>query len=141
MAKRMLFLLVLLIILFSTGACFNFRIESDVDFPAGRFAAAQERVSALVRHNPDRIGRSGNLHMLVYDGSSRELVCGDVPMWLVRLGIEKGEAHEEQRTQDVAGRYVDFDWQYVKEFSRLGPGLLVQVDDMDDNTHVLLWLE
>jgi hypothetical protein len=141
MVKRIFFLMILIVILLGASACFNFQIESDVDFPAGRFAAAQERLSALERHNPDRIGQVHNMHILVYDGSSRELVAGVIPMWLVRLGIEKGERKGENRHREVASRYIDFDWQHVEHLSRLGPGLLVRVEDLGEDTHVLLWLE
>jgi len=141
MVKKLFFLVILIVILLATSACFDFRVESDVDFPIQRFAAARERLSALERHNPDRVGKASNMHILVYDGSSRELVTGVIPMSLVRLGIEEGERSEERSPQKAVSRYVDFDWRQVERLSRLGPGLLVQVEDMADDTHVLLWLE
>jgi len=141
MAKKAFFLMILIIMMLSSTACFNLHVESDVDFPAGRFSAAWERIALLDRHNPDRVGRAREMHMLVYDGESRELVSGTVPMWLVRLGGEEGKKHGNGRPQEVASRYVDLDQCCMNEMSRLGPGLLVQVDDQGDDTHVLLWLE
>jgi len=141
MAKKVFFLLILIILVLSSTACFNLHVESDVDFPVGRFSAAWDRIALLERHNPDRIGKARQMHVLVYDGESRELVTGVFPMWLVRLESEKGEDHGKGQPQDVASRYVDFDRCSMREMSRLGPGLLVQVDDQGDDTHVLLWLE
>ena len=140
MVKKILFALVLLIaVLFSSG-CFV-SVKEDVDFPASRFAEVRERISTLERHNPDRVGRVAKMQTLVYDGQSRELVQVAVPMWLVKMVMKhEGESHLQQ-SQDVAGRYVDFDLDHLGDISRLGPGLLVQVEDMEENTHVLVWLE
>jgi hypothetical protein len=140
MVKKILFALVLLVaVLFSSG-CFV-SVKEDVDFPASRFTAARERISTLERHNPDRVGRAAKMQTLVYDGESREMVQVAVPMWMVRLGMKHtGESHSP-RPQDAAGRYVDFDLEHLGDISRLGPGLLVQVEDMEENTHVLVWLE
>jgi hypothetical protein len=140
MVKKILFMLLLLVaILFSSG-CFV-SVKEDIDFPAGRFAAALERISALERHNPDRVGRAAKMQTLVYDGDSREMVQVTVPMWMVRLGMKHtGERHSRQ-PQDAAGRYLDFDLEHLGDISRLGPGLLAQVEDLQENTHVLVWLE
>lgn len=141
MAKRMMFaLLLLMVVLFSNG-CFDVRIEQDVDFPAGSFAAAGEKLAVMEQHNPDRIGRIKNMHVLVYDGQSRELVQVAVPMWMVRMAKRHAGKESRPRPQDVADRYVDFDGLALENISRLGPGLLVQVEDMRENTHVLVWLE
>jgi hypothetical protein len=141
MVKKALFLVMLVILALGSTACFSFHVESDVDFPAARFSSAAERVAFLQSHNPDRVGRARKMHMLVYDGESRELVAGAVPLWLLRLGGERGEGHGPGRREEVASRYVDFDPCDLHELSRMGPGLLVQVDDLGDDTHVLLWLE
>lgn len=141
MAKRVFFLLLLILALLGTVACFDFHVRSGVDFPAGRFAAAWERVGFLERHNPDRVGRARAMHVLVYDGESRELLEGRIPVWLAKLAGDGDEGRDREPGRDVASRYVDFDECSMPELFRLGPGLLVQVDDMDDGTHVLLWLE
>lgn len=141
MAKKILFvLLLMMVVLFSSG-CFDMRIEQDVDFPVGRFAAAREKLAVMEKHNPDRIGGIANMHVLVYDGQSRELVQVAVPMWMVRMAKQHVEKKSQRRPQDVAERYVDFDGFALGNISRLGPGLLVQVEDMQENTHVLVWLE
>ena len=81
------------------------------------------------------------MQTLVYDGQARELVQVTVPMWLVKMAMKHdGESHS-RRSHDVVGRYVDFDVNHLGNISRLGPGLLVQVEDMEENTHVLVWLE
>ena len=141
MAKKVLFMLVLLLVVLFSSGCFNVRIEQDVDFPAGRFAEARDKMAVMEKHDPGRSGRAETMQVLVYDGQSRELVQASVPMWLV--GMAKAHAGENSRRQpqDVAGRYVDFDFSELAELSRLGPGLLVQVEDMRENTHVLIWLE
>jgi hypothetical protein len=141
MAKKVLFWLIVVIMMLGSTACFRVHVESDVDFPAGRFSAAWDWITQLQRHNPDRVGGARKMHMLVYDGESRELVSGSFPMWLVKLAGEKDEEHGPRRSKEVASRYVDFDRCSLRGISRLGPGLLVQVDDGDEDTHVLLWLE
>jgi hypothetical protein len=141
MAKRMFFVLMLIIVILFSSGCFNVKVEEDVDFPAGRFAAARERLAVMERHNPDRIGRIANMHVLVYDGQSRELVQVALPMWMVKMAKEHEGKSCRHQPQDVAGRYVDFDWSDLGNISRLGPGLLVQVEDARENTHVLIWLE
>ena len=140
MAKKILFMLVLLVaILFGSG-CF-ISVRQDVDFPASRFAAVRERISMLERHNPDRVGRAAKMQTLVYDGQSRELVQVAIPMWMVKMVKMHEGKNCRSRPQDVAGRYVDFDWSHLGNISRLGPGLLVQVEDLQKNTHLLVWLE
>ena len=141
MAKKILFALVLVVAVLSCSGCFDIAIKQDVDFPAGSFAAARERLAVMERHNPDRAGKAAKMHVMVYDGRSREVVQVTVPMWMVKLA-NKDEEHESMRQpQDVADRYVDFDWSDLEHVSRLGPGLLVQVEDGKENTHVLIWLE
>lgn len=141
MVKKMLFALVLMVAVLFCSGCFNMQIEEDVDFPAGRFAAAREKIAEMAKHNPDRIGGIERMQVLVYDGQSREMVQVAVPMWLVRMTKKHEGISSRRQPQDVAGRYVDFDWSDLGNISRLGPGLLVQVEDMRENTHVLVWLE
>jgi hypothetical protein len=141
MLKKTLFLLLMVILTLGATACLNLHVQEDVDFPVGRFDSARETIESLQRRNPDRIGRARAMHMLIYDGEERELVTGVLPLWLVKLGVEKIEEHGKGRPHDVADRYVDFDSCTLREMSRLGPGLLIQVDDEGDGTHVLLWLE
>jgi hypothetical protein len=141
MVKKWIFaLLLLLVILFSSG-CFNVQIEEDVDFPAGRFAAAREKVAVLASHNPERAGRAGKMQVLVYDGPSREMVQVAVPMWLVGMAEKHEGKNSRRQPQDVARHYVDLDFSDMEDVSCLGPGLLVEVEDMKENTHVLIWLE
>jgi hypothetical protein len=140
MAKKILFMLMLLVVVLFGNGCFV-SVRQDVDFPAGRFAEARERVSIMESHNPDRVGRVAKMQTLVYDGKSRELVRVELPMWLVRMAMKHEGKNCPQQPHDVAGRYIDFDWRHLGNISRLGPGLLVQVEDMKENTHVLIWLE
>jgi len=140
MVKRILFMLVLLIVVLFGSGCFV-SIKQDVDFPAGRFAAAREKISTSERHNPDRVGRVTKMQTLVYDGKSRELVQVAVPMWLVRMALKHEGESQPRQSQDVVGRYIDFDLDHLGNISRLGPGLLVEVEDTEENTHVLIWLE
>ncbi|MBN2346633.1 MAG: hypothetical protein JXO51_09620 [Candidatus Aminicenantes bacterium] len=132
MAKRMLFFLILLIAGLAATACFDLHVESGVDYPAGRFSAALERIALLRSGSTAGASRATALHMLVYDGEERELVSASFPMWLVRRGTKEGEALD---------RYFDLDSRALQEISRLGPGLLAQVEDEREGTHVLLWLE
>jgi hypothetical protein len=141
MAKKMIFaLLMLLVILFSSG-CFDMKVEEDVDFPAGRFAAARERVSVMASRNPERTGKAGKIQVMIYDGQSREMVQVAVPMWMAGMAERHEGKSSRRQPQDVAGRYLDLDCSELEDVSRLGPGLLVEVEDEKENTHVLIWLE
>lgn len=141
MVKRMLFTLMLVVVGLLGSGCFNIHIEEDVDFPAGRFAAAGERLAVMEKHNPDRIGRIANMHVLVYDGQSRELVQVALPMPMVKMAMKHERGGGRAKPQDAACRYIDLAWSDLGDISRLGPGLLVQVEDARENTHVLIWLE
>ncbi|HUU05383.1 MAG TPA: hypothetical protein VMZ49_05815 [Patescibacteria group bacterium] len=141
MAKRMLFALLLIVVVLFSNGCFNVRIEQDVDFPVSRFAEVRKKMAVMEKHNPERIGRVETMQVLVYDGQSRELVQVAVPMWMVGIAKDRAEKSSRRQPQDVAGRYIDFDLSHLGNISRLGPGLLVQVEDMRENTHVLVWLE
>jgi len=85
MAKKVLFAVILIVVVLFGSGCFNVQIKEDVDFPAGLFAAAREKLAVMERHNPDRVGGIANMHVLVYDGQSRELVQAALPMWAVRM--------------------------------------------------------
>jgi hypothetical protein len=141
MVKKTLFALVLLVAALVCNGCFNVHVKEDVDFPGGLFAAAWEKLAVMEKHNPDRIGRSAKMHVLVYDGKCRELVRVTLPMWMAKMAEKNKKRSSRAPAQDVAGRYVDFDLSDLGDISRMGPGLLVQVEDMRENTHVLVWLE
>ncbi len=141
MAKKVLFAVILIVVVLFGSGCFNVQIKEDVDFPAGLFAAAREKLAVMERHNPDRVGGIANMHVLVYDGQSRELVQAALPMWAVRMAGQDEKRGPRQPARDMAGRYVDLDWSALGDISRLGPGLLVQVEDGRENSHVLVWLE
>ncbi len=140
MAKKLLFALLLLFLVLFASGCFV-SVREDVDYPSGQFASVMERISSLERHNPDRVGRALTMHTLVYDGRERELVKVAIPMWLTRTVLKHNGKSHVRRHQGAAGRYVDLDWGNLEGLSRLGPGLLLQVEDMRENTRVLVWLE
>ncbi len=141
MVKRMLFALLLVVIVLFSNGCFNVRIEQDVDFPASRFAEVHKKMAVMEKHNPERRGKVETMQVLVYDGQSRELVQVAVPVWLVGMAKDHAQKSSRRQPQDVAGRYIDCDLSQLENISRLGPGLLVQVEDRRENTHVLVWLE
>ena len=64
MAKKVLFVLLLLFLVLFASGCFV-SVREDVDFPSGQFASVMERISWLERHNPDRVGRALTMHTLV----------------------------------------------------------------------------
>ena len=141
MVKKTLFALVLMIATLFGSGCFGVQVEEDVDFPAGSFAEVRERLVVMERHNPERSGTIAKMHVMVYDGQSREFVKVALPVWLVKKAKDHARHDHRQQPADAAGRYIDLDWSELEDISRLGPGLLVQVEDMRENTHVLVWLE
>lgn len=121
------------------SACFNLRIIENVKNPDRYFRKAYREIEDIHRNNPEREGSPQHIYVLIYDGSDRNLIQVTAPLWLVNgcmdLGMEIAE-----KDYDFEERY-DFDWRGLKDLGQVGPGLLVEVVDSEDETKILIWLK
>lgn len=120
-------------------ACFGLTIVEDVRNPSRYFDKAYREIEKINRQDPSREGRVENLHILIYDGSDRQIVELTVPLWLANNYLELGEEIDDiERDLDFEKHY-EFDWDCFDNLGDLGPGLLIEIDD--NNSKILLWLE
>jgi hypothetical protein len=126
--------------LFTTG-CFDLQIQNDVDYPDHLFKKAWSQIESIHKAFPKRQGDVSKLCILVYEGDDRQLIRFSVPYALVEWGLEQADNDHRSRTHKHTEKYLDFDLDSIKNLDRVGPGLLVEVNDEDSGTHVLIWME
>jgi hypothetical protein len=123
------------------SACFNLQIIKNVKKPDRYFKKAQREIEGIHRNNPDREGRPHKIHVLIYEGSDRDLIQISAPLWLVNRCMDFGAGIAENDNEfDFEDRF-DFDWRGLKNLSQVGPGLLVEVHDIEEETKILIWLQ
>ncbi len=133
------FALLVLISVLSSG-CFTVRVIRNVKNPDRYFNSAYTRIDHIHTKRPNREGRAGSIQVLVYEASERQLVKVSAPFWLVNTCMDIGikAADEEEDGFEFDERY-DFDWRNLKDLEKLGPGLLVEIED--EESKVLIWLD
>jgi len=145
MLKKAFFYLILPAVLLSLSACFYVNVSRTDRFPAEAFTQAQQAIARIAAADPQRRGHVRKLHVMVYEGDDGELVRASFPIWLVKLGMKWDAKDEEARDhRDTLAKAADtagVDWDDPDTLIRLGPGLIAQVDEVEDDTHVLVWLE
>lgn len=119
------------------SACFLVKIKKGVDDPSSYFRKAYRQIERIHREDPDREGSPRRIHILVYDGSSRELIRVTTALWLVNWCLDVGAKHAEWDGE--FDEEFEFDWRAIKDFHQLGPGLLVEVEAEEEQ--VLIWLQ
>ena len=139
--KKALYALLLLVLAGGLIGCFGVRIRHSSRFPAAEFAAAEREIARLEAAHPERVGRVHRLHVLVYDGSEGEFVRASLPMWLVKWALKEGIKEDERERWAEASPGSDFAWEDVDHLRSLGPGLLARVQDEEDQSWVLAWLD
>ncbi len=138
--RRTQIIAVVLIPLF-VSACFNLQIIKNVKKPDRYFKKANREIEKIHRNTPDREGRPRKIHILIYEGSDRDLIQVSVPLWLVNRCMDIGAGIDENDNEfDFEDRF-DFDWKGLKNLGQVGPGLLVDVNDIEDETRILIWLK
>ena len=130
--------LLVLIPVFFWG-CFTVRVIRNVKDPDRYFSAAHERINDIHQKRPNREGRANSIRVLVYEASERQIVKVSAPFWLVNTCMDIGvKAADEEEGFEFDERY-DFDWRDIKDLEKLGPGLLVEIED--EESKVLIWLD
>jgi hypothetical protein len=138
MKKTIQFVLLIIIPLLLSG-CFTVRIIRNVKNPDRYFSSAHKRIEHIHQKRPNREGRANSIKALVYEASERQLVKVSAPFWLVNTCMDIGiKAADEEDGFEFDERY-DFDWRDIKDLEKLGPGLLVEIED--EESKVLIWLD
>jgi hypothetical protein len=138
MKKTAQFALLILIPLLLSG-CFTVRVIRNVKNPDRYFSSAYKRIDSIHKKRPNREGRADSIQVLVYEASERQLVKVSAPFWLVNTCMDIGiKAADDEEGFEFDERY-DFDWRDIKDLEKLGPGLLIEIED--EESKVLIWLD
>ena len=136
--KTIQFALLIIIPLLLSG-CFAVRVIRNVKNPDRYFSSAHKRIEHIHQKRPNREGRANSIKVLVYEASESQLVKVSAPFWLVNTCMDIGvKAADEEDGFEFDERY-DFDWRDIKDLEKLGPGLLVEIED--EESKVLIWLD
>jgi hypothetical protein len=133
-------LALLIIIPLWLSGCFTVRVIRNVKNPDRYFSSAYKRIDSIHQKRPNREGRADSIQVLVYEASENQLVKVSAPFWLVNTCMDIGikAADEEEEGFEFDERY-DFDWKDIKNLEKLGPGLLIEIED--EESKVLIWLD
>jgi len=137
--RKVIHILLLMLLPLLLSGCFTVRIIRNVKNPDRYFASAYERIDRIHQKRPNREGRAHAIRVLVYEASERQIVKVSAPFWLVNTCMDIGiKAADEDEGFEFDERY-DFDWRDIKDLEKLGPGLLVAIED--EESKVLIWLD
>jgi len=135
------FFISLLAVLLLGSACLGVHIRQGVRDADSYFERARHEIDRIQAEDPDRHGAVRRLCVLVHDRHSHELVEVSTPLWLASAcldaGLSAAEHDESSGLRECRERY-GLDLRSLKDLDRLGPGLLIEVDDED--SRVLVWL-
>jgi hypothetical protein len=128
----------MLIALLLLNGCFDVEIKSDIDYPEGLFKKTMKKIEAIHAKDPDRKGKVSNIHFLVYSGEDRELIKFSVSMAMAKMCSK-----EKLDTKKLSGKKIHLDLENinVNSLDNVGPGLLIQVEESENNTHVIIWVD
>ena len=115
-------------------------IQSDVDYPVGKFKQAWKKIERIHAKPFHRRGEISQLNLMVYIGDDRQFVSFSVPRSLLESLLEDGDLAEKKDIKKYSGN-VEIDWSAIKKLDKLTPGLLMEVEVTEDNVHVLIWMD
>ncbi|NOZ12721.1 MAG: hypothetical protein GXO69_03620 [Acidobacteria bacterium] len=107
-------------------------------FPTKEFQAAERQIAALEQAHPHRKGKAEEVHILIYDREDGDLVQMQLSLRMVAWGIHF--IKEDEDSEDLHDPLNPLNHMTLRQLRKLGPGLLVKVDDEEDGSHVLIWL-
>jgi hypothetical protein len=136
--RRTIHSLVILVMVSLLSGCFTVRIVRNVENPDRYFDKAYAEIERIHERYPNREGRSRRIHVLIYKEQYRELVKIRAPFWFVNSYLDIGISDTDVETLDLDERY-DIDWRDIRDLEKMGPGLLVEIDD--EQNKVLIWLD
>lgn len=141
MIKKILLIVFMMIALLFLNGCMNLRIQEDVDYPEDLFKETSAKIADIHAKDPHRKGSFSRIHILVYDGEDRELIQLSVKKGMAEKILENNGFSTGKEGNKYTKKYADFDLDGLKVIDRLGPGLLIEVEDMKENSHIIIWLE
>ncbi len=138
-SKRKIQIVAIVFLVFFLSACLNVRVIENVKNPERYFRKAYQQIEEIHLRYPDRERRPDTVHILIYEGKENKIVKVSTPLWLVDGCMDLGMLAAENESEiDFEDRY-DFDWSEIKDFSRVGAGLLIEIED--EKNKVLIWLK
>jgi hypothetical protein len=121
--------------------CMNMRLEVNIDYPRHIFKETTKKIDRLHKQDPTRIGKVSNFNLLLYDGSDRKLIGLTVPLIVVEKSLKDYDNNEYQKYQRYSRKYLRIHVEEIQDLHQLGPGLLVEIELVHNNTHILIWLD
>ena len=121
------------------SACFNIRVIENVGDPDRHFQKAYHQIEEIHQSYPDREGRPHVIHIMIYERSERKIVKVATPLWVIDGCLDWGMEMAERESDFDFGERYDFDLRCIRDLGRIGPGLIVEVEDEENK--VLIWLK
>lgn len=137
-ARRTLGAAVLALLALSAAACFRVHIREDARDAEARFSRAAREIAGLHAANPARRGRARELCVLVHNREEGELIELRTSMALFKAALSLSADLAEDKDGFEFERKYGLAWRQLRNLSRFGPGLLIEVDD--EETRVLVWM-
>ncbi|NOY22588.1 MAG: hypothetical protein GXO70_03610 [Acidobacteria bacterium] len=128
----------LILIALTFTACPQLSVSHVDGFPHEAFQGAKQQIASITNANPRRSGEASEIHLLVFDGADGDLVRIVVPLTMVEWGVDFAKGSVD--SDDFEGQLNPLEHMSPQDLRKLGPGLLVQVDDESEDSHVLIWL-
>ncbi|MCK4836187.1 MAG: hypothetical protein KAT17_06100 [Candidatus Aminicenantes bacterium] len=142
MIKRMLFwLFVFVIFVFFMTGCMNLSIQRNVDYPESLFKQKLKRIESLRVRSQREMDQASRLNFLVYDGDDRELISFSVLTDIVLSSLDGIDCRDHAKVSKYSEEYLTLKWKHLKNLDRLGPGLIAEIEDLKENSHILIWLD
>jgi hypothetical protein len=131
----------MLIALVFLNGCMNLRIESDIDYPAGLFKETKKKIETIQDNDPHRKGEVSKINILVYDGEDRDLVQVSFKKNTAEKYLKEEGISSSSEGKKYSKKYANFDFEKIKDLDKIGPGLLIEVEELKEKSHVIIWLD
>lgn len=132
MTKKIVYIVLLTVLL---SGCMSLHLRDNVNYPEQTFERAEKKIEDLHAKDPQRRGKIHKLNLLVYDGENRELVKLSIRKWLAQLILKI--AVKDDMEDNVTNAIL----KDIKNLKKIGPGLLVEVKEEKENSHILMWID
>lgn len=134
MTKRIFYIVLITVLL---SGCISLRVRDDIDYPEHTFERIAQKIEAIHAKDPQRKGKIHKLNLMIYDGEDREYVKMSIRKWLANLIFKKAIPIHECEDDDVANNIL----KDIRNLKQIGPGLLIELKDKRENTHLLMWID
>lgn len=141
MIQRLLFWVLLLVLFLVLSGCMNFSIQKDMDYPEFRFKQKLAELESTVNHRRGKSEKASRMNFLLYDGGDRELVSFWIWIHLFCDNLDRADIGDHETEIRYSGGISGLNRDVLKKMDGLGPGLIAEIRDFDENSHVLIWLE